>query len=258
LASDNKEFDLAQYIFDHVSDAAYWKPIPFAPKIYLPEWLSLHGVMLIVAAILLILIFVGLYRKKDPVPRGLTAALEAVILFVRNEIAIQTLGEKDGKRLTPFLLTLFFTILTLNLMGLIPLFSTATANFNVTAGFALITLSVMIVGGIVKNGPIGFFKAFIPHGVPFFVLIILVPIEIAGLFIKATSLMIRLFANLLAGHIIILAMLGLVALFGVMGLPAIAGALFIYVLEILVAFIQAYVFTLLSALFIGQIFNPDH
>jgi len=143
-------------------------------------------------------------------------------------------------------------------MGLIPLFVTATANINVTGGLALITLSFMIIGTVIRNGMKGFCQAIIPSGVPIPVLFILVPIEIVGLFIKAFALMIRLFANMFAGHIVIFSLLGLVVLMGYVALPAIFLALFINVLEILVAFLQAYIFTLLSAMFIGQMFHPAH
>ena len=131
---------------------------------------------------------------------------------------------------------------------------------NVTGALAGVTLFVMIFGAIHKNGFIGFIKTFIPHGVPFPVLIVLIPIEFAGMFIKAFALMIRLFANLLAGHIILFSLIGLIIIVGgkLVILPAVTMALAIYVLEVLVAFLQAYIFTLLSAMFVGMIHNPAH
>ncbi len=245
------------YIMHHVVDATYWK-LPFLPKIELPAFLSLHGVMLILAAVFLYLIFGRLYRKNDQVPSGFTNLLEVMVLFVRNQIAIPNLGEEDGKKLTPLLCSLFFFILTLNLMGLIPLFATATGNVSVTGALALVTLIVMIGGAIYKNGVSGFAHAFIPHGVPLPVLFLLVPIEFAGMFIKAFALMIRLFANMLAGHIVVYFILGLVVIFGMAGLPAIFLGVFIYLLEVFVSFLQAFVFTLLSAMFINQIHHPAH
>ena len=117
----------------------------------------------------------------------------------------------------------------------------------------------MILGAIYKNGIVGFIKAFIPHGVPIPVLVILIPIEFFGMFIKAFALMIRLFANMLAGHIIIFSLLGLIIIVGyVAAIPAVFLALVIYTLEILVAFLQAYIFTLLSAMFISMIHHPAH
>ena len=143
-------------------------------------------------------------------------------------------------------------------MGLIPLFASATSNISVTFALAFITLSVMIGGAIMKNGLKGFIGAFVPHGVPWPVLILLVPIEFAGMFIKAFALMIRLFAIMLAGHIVVFSIIGLVVIFGFMGLPAILLAVGINLLELFVCFLQAFVFTLLSAMFINQIHHPAH
>ena len=160
--------------------------------------------------------------------------------------------------MTPLFCTFFFFILGMNLMGMIPLFATATANVNVTFGLAFVTLCFMVFGAIYKNGFVGFLKAFIPSGVPAPILILLFPIEFLGLFIKAFALTIRLFANMLAGHIVILSLLGLVILMGLGALPAVALAVFIDLLEVLVVFLQAYIFTLLSAMFIGQMYHPEH
>ena len=244
------------YVMHHVMDAKYWA-LPFF-KVYLPEWLTLHGVMLIVGALLLVAAFGLAFRRRDPVPSGFANLLEVLVKFVRDNIAIANLGERDGRKMAPLLCTFFFFILTLNLMGLIPLFSTATANINVTAALATTTLAVMVGGAVYKNGIGGFIHAFIPHGVPWPVLILLTPIEFMGMFIKAFALTIRLFANLFAGHVVIFTLLGLVVMFGAPAFPAIGLALGIYLLEILVAFLQAYVFTLLSAMFIAQVHHPAH
>jgi len=238
-------------------DAQEWR-LPFLPPIQLPEAISLHGLMLILCSVFLIIIFCFLYNKKSLVPHGFTNFLEILILFVRDEIAVRNLGKEDGTKMTPLFCTFFFFILLLNVMGLIPLFSTATANINVTASLAIITFGFMVFGAIYKNGLKGFMHALIPSGVPAPVLILLVPIEIMGLLIKAFALTIRLFANMLAGHIVIISLLGLVVLLGKFALPAIFLAVGIYILEILVAFLQAYIFTLLSAMFIGQMYHPEH
>ncbi|MCA9408198.1 MAG: F0F1 ATP synthase subunit A, partial [Candidatus Omnitrophica bacterium] len=202
-------FNLDNYILHHLNDTDQWH-LPFLPVINLPQHISLHGVMLFIASLILIYLFCFQYKKNERVPKGITNLLEIFVLFVRDQIAIAYLGKEDGRRMTPLFCTFFFFILTLNVMGLIPLFLTATANINVTAGLALITLSFMIFGAIYKNGLGGFFKAFIPSGVPGPVLLLLIPIEIVGLFIKSFALMIRLFANMLAGHIVILSLLGMV------------------------------------------------
>ena len=253
----DQSFDLSQYINHHILDSYEWN-LPFINPIQLPQFLSLHGVMLIIASAIVFLLFVVLYDKKKRVPSGITNLLEVFVIFIRDEIAINGLGEEDGRKMAPLFCTFFFFILVLNLMGLIPVFVTATANVNVTAGLALITLSFMIFGAIYKNVFIGFFKAFTPPGVPAPVLVLLMPIEIMGLFIKAFALTIRLFVNMLAGHIVIFSLIGLVVLMGAVALPAVILAVFINLLEILVAFLQAYIFTLLSAMFIGQTYHPEH
>ena len=256
-ASSGEEFDLSSYTMHHVMNSQEWH-LPFLPTIYFPEWFSLHAMMLVLSSGILLLLFGVLYNHKARVPSGITNFLEVLVLFVRNEIAIANLGEKDGKKMAPLFCTFFFLILTLNLIGLVPGMSTATANINVTAALATITLSFMIFGCIYAKGLKGFCQAIIPAGVPVPFLFLLVPIEFIGLFIKAFALMIRLFANLLAGHIVILSLLGLIVVIGLTALPAIFLALFIYLLEILVAFLQAYIFTLLSSMFIGHMYHPDH
>lgn len=255
-AGIDKSAVLQQFIMHHVSNSQEWA-LPFF-KVHLPAPLSLHGLMLLIGSALLIL-FVGvLCRKNDPVPRRWTSIIEVFALFVRNNLCIPNLGEEDGRRMAPLFCTFFFFILTLNLMGLVPLFAAATANVNVTASLALITLGFMIFGAIYRNGVMGFVQTFVPHGVPWPVLILLVPIEFLGIFIKAFALTIRLFANMLAGHIVIFSLLGMVYIFGLYGLPSIFLALGIYLLEVFVAFLQAYIFTLLSAMFIGQMYHPAH
>ncbi|HMO51274.1 MAG TPA: F0F1 ATP synthase subunit A [Kiritimatiellia bacterium] len=253
----NRSELVQDYIMSKIADAPYWKT-PLGPVPLDALNLTRHGLMLLLASALLIWVFGFLYRKKDPVPRGFTNLLEVLVLFIRDQIAIANLGERDGRKLAPFFLTLFFFILFLNLMGLIPLFAGATSNVNVTAGLALITLSVMIGGAIMKNGFIGFLRAFIPHGVPWPVMIILVPIEFMGMFIKAFALTMRLFANMLAGSIVLYSIIGLVVVFGIAGAPSLLLAAGIYILKVFVAFLQAFVFTLLSALFIHQVHHPAH
>ena len=250
-------FNLEKYILHHMQDSRQWH-LPFLPPLSLPPFLSLHGVMVLIAAAFLVVIFCFLYNRRRRVPGRFTGMLESVVIFIRDDIAVRNLGEEDGRRLTPFLCTMFFFILTLNLMGLIPVFSTATANPNVTGALAFFTLCFMTFGTLYKNGFKGFRKAFIPVGVPRGILILLVPIEVFGLFIKTCALMIRLFANMLAGHMVILAMLGLVLLLGMAALPSVLLAVCVSVLEVFIALLQAYIFTLLTAVFIGQMYHPGH
>lgn len=254
----NEVFSLDKYIMHHVQNSNEWH-LPFLPPIPIHPWITLHGLMVIIWSIAMVWIFCFLYKKTASVPTGLTNALEIIVLFIRDQISIPFLGEKDGTRMTPLFCTFFFFILGLNVMGLIPAFATATSNVSVTAALALVTFCFMVFGCIYKNGILGFLKAFVPPGVPIPVLFILVPIEFLGIFIKTFALTIRLFANMLAGHIVILAMLGLVVMLGYFFvLPAVVLATCVSLLEVLVVVLQAFIFTLLSAIFIGQMYHPQH
>ena len=273
--------DLQTFIQHHVTDSKEWHLFPFKwghfhfPEFrntyILPEWMpgfikkefslspTLHLAMFFLASLIMIFLFIFAYHRQSKVaPKGVTNFLEMLVIFVRDEISKAYLGEKDGRRFAPVFLTFFFLILMLNYIGLIPGMSTATANIAVTAGLASITLLIMIFGGLVYHGPINFIKLFIPSGIPVFVIPIIFPIELVGLVVKPFALTMRLFANMLAGHMVILSLLGLIITFGWFGVPAILLALFIYILELLVAFIQAYVFTMLSAMFVGSMLHPSH
>jgi F-type H+-transporting ATPase subunit a len=200
------------------------------------------------------------FRKGKKTTSPVRVVLESIFLFIRNEISVPNLGKNYGKKIAPFLATVFLFILTCNLMGLIPLFGTATGNISVTASLAFVTF-IMVQGlGIKARGFIGYFKSLVPHGVPWFLLPILVPIEILGLFTKPFALAMRLFANMIAGHTVIFALLGLIVVLGSIFVSpiSIAFAVFINLLELLVALIQAYIFTMLTALFIGMAAVGEH
>ena len=246
-----------EFVMHHVQDSADYWPIG-GYKIPLPGWITLHGVMAILATLILSYLFIYKYKKGVHAPKGLTNMLETMVLFVRDEISIAYLGKEDGRKLAPLFLSFFFFILTLNLMGLVPVFASATGNLSVTLALASVTFGFLTIGGMLKNGPIGYFKAFVPHGVPVPVLLIIVPLEIMGIAIKGGVLALRLFANLLAGHIVLFTLLGLIVTYGMGASLAIGLGLFVFFLEILVAFLQAYIFTMLSAMFIGQIYHPEH
>ncbi|MXV39131.1 F0F1 ATP synthase subunit A [Flavobacteriaceae bacterium Ap0902] len=214
--------------------------------------------MMLVGALLLILLFGSVARsyKKGMVPRGLAGFLEPLVVFVREDIAIPNIGERKYKKYMPYLLTLFFFIWILNLMGLIPGAANVTGNIAFTMVLAVIALLVVNISGnkyYWKHifDPLG-------DGMPWYgkILIypILIPVEVVGIFTKPIALMIRLFANMTAGHIIILSFISLIFILGTVAVsPAsILLTLFINVLELLVAALQAYIFTLLTALFIGM------
>ncbi|MEI6971661.1 MAG: F0F1 ATP synthase subunit A [bacterium] len=220
--------------------------------------ISIHALMLLVGSGILLLLFGVLYRKKAAVPTGITNLLELFVVFVRDEISVRYLGEKDGRRLAPLFCSFFFFILTLNMIGLVPGFASATGNISVTAALAMVTFCFMVFGAIIKVGVLGFIKGLVPGGIPVPMQIMLFPLEVIGLLIKTGALMIRLFANMFSGHMVLFLLIGMVMIFGVYALPVIALAVFVYVLELFVAFLQAYIFTLLSAIFIGQRFHPEH
>jgi F-type H+-transporting ATPase subunit a len=245
------------WVLHHSANQPEWMLTP-SIGVPMPPGLGVHGVMMLVAAAGLILLFALARRGAGPVPRGLANALEAMVLFVRDRICAPHLGSEEGRRLTPFFCTHFFFILGMNLMGLVPIFPTPTGNVNVTAAMAATTLGLMIGLPLWRKGPAGFVRCFVPHGVPWALRPMLVVLELAGPFVKTFALTIRLFANMLAGHIVLFSLAGLVFAFGLAAVPALVLALLIYALEVLVAFLQAYVFTLLSAMFVGQLLQSEH
>lgn len=222
-----------------------------------------HLLFALLAGLILLALFVpmaGRYKRgvgRTEAPRGVKQnMLEVLVLYIRDEVARPNLGDKADRYL-PYLLTIFFFILTANLLGLIPFGATATANVSTTATLALFTFVVTQFAGTKDY----WMHIFNPPGIPWFVKPILVPIEFLGLFIKPFALAIRLFANMTAGHLVILNLIGLVFAIRVLlgdgaawgtSVPSYLLTVFIYALELLVAFIQAYVFTILSALFIGM------
>lgn len=201
--STESSFDLSTFIINHLTNATIWHP-SFLPEVVLPSPLTVHSLMLLFCAVLLIILVRIFYHQDQKVPSGATNALEALVLFIRDDIAVANLGEEDGRKFTPLFCTFFFFILFMNLLGSIPFFATPTANINVTFALAMVTLGFMTIGAIVRNGVKGFFKAFIIHDLALPARCFVFFLEILGLFIKTIALTIRLFANMLAGHMVIL------------------------------------------------------
>ncbi len=256
------------WILHHVMDGNY---LDFEPlgKIYLPHLelfgldisITRHVVFLWIVAALLILTFIIVSKsyKKSLIPHGFTNLIESIVIFVRDEIVKPSIGHGYEKFL-PYLLTAFFFILFSNLIGLIPWSATVTSNIAVTASLAGLTFIATQIGGIIHHGPIGYFKGLIPPGMPVALLPLIIVVEIFGLFTKPFALCIRLFANMTAGHVVILSLIGLIFIMKTYFIApvSIGFALFIYLLELLVALIQAYIFTMLSSLFIGMAVHQDH
>lgn len=178
---------------------------------------------------------------------------ESLIGFVHDEIVEPNFDHDYIKTAMPYFLSVFFFILFCNLIGLVPGMATATGNLAVTGGLAVFTLIGMFLIGMVRQGPFWVFTGIVPHGIPIFLFPLLWVIEVAGLLIKPFALMVRLFANMTAGHVVIIIFLYLIIMFQsyLVGIGSVTGSLMIYLLELLVAFIQAYIFTTLSAMFIG-------
>ena len=282
---EEHEENTAEYILHHVSDSPEYEfEIPLtrgAYTIHFPKWqfpladgacvpdahghvggkcldlsITKHTMMMwIAAALLLLAMLFGTNRNKNKlVPRGTSQNLfEMLVLFVRDELAIKNIGKEDGPRYTPYLLTAFFFILFMNLLGLFPWMASATGNIAVTCGLALCTFFVTQAASIRAAGLKGYL-AHLTGGVHWALWPIMIPVEFLGLFTKPFALTIRLFANMLAGHIVIFFLLGLIFMLGhpAVALVSVPFALGIYLLELFVAFVQAYVFTMLSALFIGM------
>jgi F-type H+-transporting ATPase subunit a len=222
--------------------------------------ISKNVLMMMVTAVLLISILTLAARSnaKNRAPKGFGNLVEMIIVFLRDEVVIPSMG-KAGIKFLPFFFTLFFFILTCNFLGMVPFMSTATGSVSITAGLAIITFIMTQAQGIRNNGLLGYFKGLIPPGVPVFVLPVMIIVEFLGLLTKPFALCIRLFANMTAGHVVILALIGLIFSLGYAATPvSIVFALFIYVLEILVGLLQAFIFTMLSALFIGMAVHQEH
>jgi F-type H+-transporting ATPase subunit a len=218
---------------------------------------------MLVAALILLWLFIALarsYRKTGiSEPRGIQGFLEPVVLFVRDDIAVPNIGEAKYDRYMPYLLTVFFFILINNLMGLVPFLpggANVTGNIAVTMVLALFTFFITQFSGNKQYWG----HIFNTPGVPFWLKPIMIPVELIGIVAKPFALMVRLFANITAGHIIVLSLVSLIFIFKSLALApvSILFVLFMDCLEILVAFLQAYVFTLLSALFIGLAVQEDH
>jgi len=274
--------DIGSVVMHHTADAWQIDLYPIG-TIHLPRWPDIHlgpltvnlsptkhVVYLLLAAALVFLCMwlagraLKRQRAGERAPKGFAAAMEGLVLFVRNDIAIANIGHETGAKYAPFVMTLFFLILFCNLLGLVPWGSTPTGNLAVTGALAIMTFLVVEIGGMVKLGPKGYFHTIFPHvpgmhGAGAVALSIgMAPIEILGKLVKPFALAVRLFGNMTAGHFVILSLFGIIFLFGNLqgwnygiGLATAALVVGIMMLELIVAFLQAYVFALLTAVFIG-------
>ena len=289
-------------IIHHVSNSDIEHPILHLPHFYnIDMSVTKHVLMLWIVAVsvgLFVIIPVQKFVKQNKlIPSGLMNFIEIIVTFVRDTIVKPNVGSKWVNNWAPLILTFLFFIFFANAIGMIPIFDllgvinrfilhvpysdnhnfingllhggpTATGNFNVTAALAFITFSSIIIAGVRAHGFVQHWKNLVPQGLPAFVYVILIPIEIIGMFVKPFALTMRLAANMTGGHIALLAILSFMAIFADMFHSVLAGigvaiisvpmAAAISGLEIIVVIVQAYVFTLLSAVFIGMAINVHH
>jgi F-type H+-transporting ATPase subunit a len=275
--------NIGELVLHHTADAYSFGIEPYLvfswhrwPDLHLgPLTLNLtptkHVVFLFIAAILVFLTmwYTGRSLEKQragkSAPKGFANAMESIVLYVRNEIAIANIGHESGAKYAPFVMSLFFFILYCNLLGLVPHGASPTGNVAVTAGLAICSFIAIEVGGFLKLGPKGYVRTIFPT-VPgltgagaMAMSIAMGPIEIIGKLVKPFALTVRLFGNMTAGHFVILSLLGLIFLFGhlqywnwAIGFAATGLVVGIMMLEMFVALLQAYVFALLTAVFIGM------
>jgi F-type H+-transporting ATPase subunit a len=300
LAGQAEKFDAGKTIIEHVSNSSHEHPLIHLPTIGGIDFsVTKHVLMLWLVATFVFLVATWTIRRylkqERPIPSGFMNALEAVVEYVRDSMVLPNVGKKWVNTWTPLVLTLFVFILCANAIGLIPLFdllglldhfvlhsspdsfmgrvihggTTATANYNVTAALATITFFAIIIAGSKAYGFVQHWKNIVPHGLHWLLYIILIPIEVMGMFVRPFALTMRLAANMTGGHIAILAILSFVFLFTEMFGTSIAGigvglavsvpmAVGISALEIIVVLVQAYVFALLTAVFIGMAIHVSH
>jgi F-type H+-transporting ATPase subunit a len=279
--AEGEKVDIGGMVMHHAGDA---NSLDFAPffHIDLPRWAPIHVgpltldlsptkhvVFMILAAVLVFAVMklaansLERQRKSGKAPTGFGGAVEAMVMWVRNDIAIANIGH-GGEKFAPLIVTLFFFILFANLLGLLPWGASPTGNLAVTAALAIIVFLVIEIAGFMKLGPKGYLGTIFPHfpglhGPGAVALAVFMsPIEIMSKLVKPFALAVRLFGNMTAGHFVILSLFGIIFMFGHLqvanwGIGLVTAALVtgIMLLELIVAFLQAYVFALLSAVFIG-------
>jgi F-type H+-transporting ATPase subunit a len=261
------EYNAGEQIFHHILDAQTIE-LPFVGEVHLPTLhlggyalpITKHVVMMWAACAIILLVTWLATRRRSMIPGRVQSLVEVLVVFVRDELARRNIGAQ-GDRYVGYLLTTFFFILTCNLLGLVPYAATATSNIAVTAALAGMAFVMTQVAGIREHGFIAHCKNTVPHGLPLWLMPILIPVEILGMFTKPFALCVRLFANMTAGHVVILSLISLVFILKsvMVGLfLSLPFALFISGIELLVAFLQAYIFTMLTSLFIGMSVHPAH
>jgi F-type H+-transporting ATPase subunit a len=265
-----------EHVLDHPDlELPWFTPPTFELKLHLPQILGVQitrfMVMELIAAALVVLIMVPVVRHiaGSNVSRGkFSNMIEAMLMFIRDDVARPAIGGHGADRFLPYLWTVFFFVLFNNLLGMIPGGSSATGNINVTGALALMTLATVVMAGVKELGFVGYWVGIVPHlDVPAllkpFLWGLMFLIEVAGLMIRHVVLAVRLFANMFAGHVVLAVILGFILMawkswwtLGLVAPASIGGVICLSLLELFVAFLQAYIFTFLSALFIGSAVHP--
>ena len=268
LEMDNGEFFAPQ--FSH-----HMTPVPVGMHFgdeFEPELTTFYNVNLFQVYVVIAILILFFLVKSSFGGSGQTNIVIRVFRgwchWLRDEVVVNVMGEKEGQKWAPLFIYIFFFIAFANLVGLVPGSVTSTACVFVTAALAMITFFVMVVGGMIQQGPFAFWKNLLPHGLPVALIPLMAIVEVVGLFVKPIALMIRLFANILAGHLLIMSFVGLIFVFAKMfelgatswltALPVVGMAVFINIIEALVVLLQAYIFTYLSVLFVQQALHPEH
>ncbi|MFN2433055.1 MAG: F0F1 ATP synthase subunit A [Gemmatimonadota bacterium] len=270
-AEHEGEFDIVHHLGDsHTLDFEPFGEIELPRLELLGIDLSItkHVVFLWLAAALMLAIFIPMARQRGPVRRGLGNFFEAFVVYLRDEVAEGNIGKEEAARYVPYLLTLLFFIFFANLLGLLPFGATATSNWIVTGTLGLVSFAVAETSSLAKLGPRGFAKQFVPVHLESGGIVgklfglgiagLLFVIEVISHLIRPFTLMIRLAANMIAGHTVILALLGLIFILNTYFVApfSIAGAAAVYLLEIFIALVQAFIFTFLTSLYIGMALHP--
>ncbi len=217
------------------------------------------GTMLVLCTVLLCWLAFAGRKKIGRIPQKLGVALETYVKFIRDEIVYPNFGgAAHGRPFVPFFCSIFLFIMVSNLLGLIPLFTCSTGNVCVTAGLALIFFGFAVGSALRVAGMRGTLMSFIPSGLPAPLKPIMFVMEVISFCTRTFALAVRLFANMLGGHIVLYAMVSLTTIFGLVAAPSLAIAICLYLFEVFVACLQAYVFTMLAAIFTGMMVHPEH
>jgi F-type H+-transporting ATPase subunit a len=253
-------------VFPHVA-AGEKAPLWAIYNVNVWQWIS-------IGLVFVIMLSVNSSFHRSGQPGWLTRVFRGWVLWVRDDMVYSVMGKEEGRAWVPFFLFVFFFVAAQNVIGLVPAIpgvlepTTATGTPYVTGALAVITLLLMLGFGMKKNGVFGFWKGLLPHGLPWPLIPLMVVVELTGLAVKPFALTVRLFANMLAGHLVIASSIGLVFVFAKMfnasalsyltAVPSIGMAVFIYIIESFVVLLQAYIFTYLSIIFLHQAMHQDH